>query len=679
VSFRFQFRRGTTAERNASNPILAAGEPAVVLDSGQPAELVLGDGVTAMADLRAAVWDDDTRLALADTATQPGDLATVATTGAYANLSGKPALGTAAATASTDYATAAQGAKADTAVQPVNYPARFLSKVKAGTAVKVTILGDSIYQGSTATTPGTDDAISLLCTGIAARFGVTVTKSNRSSGGRTAFWERLEQWAAALADNADLYLIGMTGKNDNTWEANGANNARLTGYKTADSLAAIEAMVRELRAVKPKADILIASGNPYGTVYASSNVYQLTYSNGLAQLAAAYGCAYADGYTPFPRDPAAPLNAAATHLSDGTHPNSAGHAVLAAALLALFPATFDPARSPASSLVDATPAGAAVWPVRTARTGLLSLTTQGLTANTDRIPNPSFFGTWTGTGPWTSSTVNAYAVGMAKASEFFFKFKMGAGQGVVDLYVNARPVATNVDLSTLQDGKYLAAKTVAPGVNYATVVVKSGTVEFQGFSYTASVGEHIDIDATRVAVANPGSVGAGTVFFGGRQHITLANTVFTFEFVGTGLAVIVSRIGTGGGAYWASVVVDGVTTTRPDLPADWNGQGAHVLTSGLTYGRHTVVLTSLAIVTVGGFSAFDERPEIHPGTCEGMAKVGETVRFPYPWTDTPTVQVTSTTANVAGASTVTASSFLVTGTAGDLVKWRATSEQRGIY
>ena len=55
MSFRFQFRRGTTAERNASNPILAAGEPAVVLDSGQPAELVLGDGVTAMADLRAMV------------------------------------------------------------------------------------------------------------------------------------------------------------------------------------------------------------------------------------------------------------------------------------------------------------------------------------------------------------------------------------------------------------------------------------------------------------------------------------------------------------------------------------------------------------------------------------------------------------------------------------------------
>ena len=117
MSFRFQFRRGTTAERNASNPILAAGEPAVVLDSGQPAELVLGDGVTAMADLRAAVWDDDARLALAGTAVQPADLATVATTGAYADLSGKPTLGTAAATAATDYATAAQGATADGAAQ----------------------------------------------------------------------------------------------------------------------------------------------------------------------------------------------------------------------------------------------------------------------------------------------------------------------------------------------------------------------------------------------------------------------------------------------------------------------------------------------------------------------------------------------------------------------------------
>ena len=41
-------------------------------------------------------------------------------THAYADLTGKPTLGTAAATASTDYASAAQGAKADTALQPAN-------------------------------------------------------------------------------------------------------------------------------------------------------------------------------------------------------------------------------------------------------------------------------------------------------------------------------------------------------------------------------------------------------------------------------------------------------------------------------------------------------------------------------------------------------------------------------
>ena len=68
---------------------------------------------------------------LAASATQPGDLSTVATSGAYNDLTGKPTLfsgdyddlsnkptlGTAAATASTAYATAAQGATADSALQ----------------------------------------------------------------------------------------------------------------------------------------------------------------------------------------------------------------------------------------------------------------------------------------------------------------------------------------------------------------------------------------------------------------------------------------------------------------------------------------------------------------------------------------------------------------------------------
>lgn len=54
------------------------------------------------------------------TAVQPGDLATVATSGDYDDLLNKPTLGTAAAADTTDFATATQGGKADTALQPTN-------------------------------------------------------------------------------------------------------------------------------------------------------------------------------------------------------------------------------------------------------------------------------------------------------------------------------------------------------------------------------------------------------------------------------------------------------------------------------------------------------------------------------------------------------------------------------
>jgi hypothetical protein len=51
---------------------------------------------------------------------KPSELATVATTGAYSDLIGLPTLGTAADNAETDFATAAQGALADSAVQPAD-------------------------------------------------------------------------------------------------------------------------------------------------------------------------------------------------------------------------------------------------------------------------------------------------------------------------------------------------------------------------------------------------------------------------------------------------------------------------------------------------------------------------------------------------------------------------------
>jgi hypothetical protein len=80
-------------------------------------------------------------LALADSATQPGDLAAVATSGAYADLTGKPTLGTAAAAATTDFATAAQGALADTAVQAAEKGAALgVATLDASTKVPVSQL-----------------------------------------------------------------------------------------------------------------------------------------------------------------------------------------------------------------------------------------------------------------------------------------------------------------------------------------------------------------------------------------------------------------------------------------------------------------------------------------------------------------------------------------------------------
>jgi hypothetical protein len=75
-------------------------------------------GLGTAATTAATAYATAAQGATADTAVQPGDLAAVATSGAYADLSGTPTLGTAAAEDTSAFATAAQGATADTALQP---------------------------------------------------------------------------------------------------------------------------------------------------------------------------------------------------------------------------------------------------------------------------------------------------------------------------------------------------------------------------------------------------------------------------------------------------------------------------------------------------------------------------------------------------------------------------------
>jgi hypothetical protein len=108
----------TAAQGALADSATQPGDLAAVATSGAYADLSGLPALGTAAATDAADYATAAQGALADSATQPGDLATVATSGAYADLSGTPTLGTAAATAATDYATAAQGALADSAVQP---------------------------------------------------------------------------------------------------------------------------------------------------------------------------------------------------------------------------------------------------------------------------------------------------------------------------------------------------------------------------------------------------------------------------------------------------------------------------------------------------------------------------------------------------------------------------------
>ena len=107
------------------------------------------DPANPVVDLDAATIAS---LALADSATQPGDLATVATSGAYADLAGAPSLGTAAAENVGYFATAAQGTLADSSVQPADSVTtlnmatdRLLGRSTAGTgAVEEITLGTNL-------------------------------------------------------------------------------------------------------------------------------------------------------------------------------------------------------------------------------------------------------------------------------------------------------------------------------------------------------------------------------------------------------------------------------------------------------------------------------------------------------------------------------------------------------
>lgn len=108
----------TNAEAYADSTMLAKAQNLADLDDVSAAIAALGLGTAAMAN--TGDFATAAQGATADSAVQPGDLATVATTGVYNDLSGKPTLGTAAAQNAGAFDPAGSAAAAQAASQPLD-------------------------------------------------------------------------------------------------------------------------------------------------------------------------------------------------------------------------------------------------------------------------------------------------------------------------------------------------------------------------------------------------------------------------------------------------------------------------------------------------------------------------------------------------------------------------------
>ena len=146
-------------------------------------------------------------------------LATVATSGSYTDLSSKPTLGTAAATASTDYATAAQGTTADSALQasaltPYRTSAA-QDTIDAGKATSAQgAKADSALQASALTPYRTSAAQDIIDAGFAASTHTHAISDLTQSGattGQVAAWNGTA-WAPSTPAAAGVSSVaGRTG------------------------------------------------------------------------------------------------------------------------------------------------------------------------------------------------------------------------------------------------------------------------------------------------------------------------------------------------------------------------------------------------------------------------------------------------------------------------------------
>lgn len=550
-------------------------------------------------------------------------------------------------------------------------------KLQTGQPVAITFLGDSVLEGTTVTvgggTLGTDDAISLIRSTLAANWpNATVTVQNRAHSGTTQLVETRREWANALADNADVYVISG-GKNDIAAYTVGLPGS-LQGQTYASSHALIESKIAELRQVKPDSAIVLMTENPYSAASTAANTYLANWNAGLARLADAYQCEFVDGYGAFTA-----RGSWDGLLSDGVHPNGAaggsinevsGHALLAQAFMAHFPASFTAQASTATELRLEPPGKTRLYnPWKYSRLGVVAMTAAAAVAY---APKLSKVGSWTGSGPWTTSTAGDFMIATINGAEAFLDMVLGSGQGTVDILVDGTPVYTSFDLSNvaLNNGKLLQMPALGLGWHYIVIKVISGSVTYNGIVFPQGRAQFLNKDSASIVNASMGTPGAGVSSSpGDGTYIpsAIAGTQ-TVTFVGTGIAIHSWRSAGGGGTgFFTSATLDGVALTSP-IPINGSSDYQyirHQLASGLAYGKHTLVLTwSATGINVTGFDVFDETPTLRPAQLQGWAGAAEVVKYGQAFPQAPLVTAKDSSAGLAAFTSQSATGFTMGAVAG---------------
>lgn len=357
--------------------------------------------------------------------------------------------------------------------------ARFLRRAAAGASLKIVALGDSILEGNTGTTPGTNDALTLARNALDSRFPeATFTSVNRAVSGYTVATSQINgKVAQAVTDKGDLYVVGF-GRNDVV--ADGYSTP-VQGYPLEQSMRGLEVILREVRRKVPQADIVVISGVP-ASVYATDGAMR-TYQATARSVAAAYGAEWIDTYGAF-----AALGDYSAYLHDTVHPNALGHELIADTILASMPE-----EPPRSSLAPGAPPNRAGLrsvgdvDVDTGYTGWRVVQAVGAQQNGSWINS----GTWTGPNPYSTTTAGDFAEFRFVGTEFMARLSTAAADAaVVDVTVDGVLVWNDLALSTLPSNFQpwvLLGKALTAGRHTVRITLVSGTLKVYQAAWLSAV------------------------------------------------------------------------------------------------------------------------------------------------------------------------------------------------